>query len=149
MAFCTNCGAQLDGHYCSNCGTAAGASSAPQASSRAPGIDENLAAALCYVPIVGLIFLFLDPYRRSREVRFHAWQSLLFFAACVAIRIGMGLIWLMLRVMPFGIYRLWGVFWGMASLAMLAGFIIMAGYAYQRRHVRLPIIGPIAESQAG
>jgi uncharacterized membrane protein len=148
MAFCTNCGAQLDGPYCSKCGTPAGGRTAP-APAQSTGIDDNLAAALCYIPIVGLVFLLIEPFRKNREIRFHAWQSLLLCVAAIVVRIAMGLVWLVLHVLPFHLYRPWSALSSIVSLAILAGFIIMAVDAYQRKHIRLPVIGPIAESQAG
>src|SRR5262249_48938715 len=55
----------------------------------APAISlpDRLAGALCYVTFVpAVVFIFLKHYRGHREfVRFHAFQSLLFWAAVVAL----------------------------------------------------------------
>ncbi|MBV8819929.1 MAG: hypothetical protein JO022_16315 [Acidobacteriaceae bacterium] len=109
-----------------------------------------MAAALCYIPIVGLIFLLIDPYKQNRTVRFHAWQSLLYFIAFFVLRIGLTIIWAILRAgFPYGVGTLWGLMMSLVSLAYLAGLILMAVKAYQRQTIVLPVIGPIAQKQAG
>src|SRR5215471_15484423 len=47
------------------------------------GIEPNLAAALSYFWIIGLIFFFIE--KKNRFVRFHALQSLLFGVAALII----------------------------------------------------------------
>ncbi len=156
MRYCSNCGAPVQGQFCAKCGTAVapgapnpGAESyvPPPSSSPGLGIDNNLAAALCYIPLVGLIFLVLDPYRRDRTIRFHAWQSLLWLCALIAVRIGLVIIWAVLAVvMP---WTLWSLVFRLVELAFVAGLVLMAVRAYQGGRLVLPIIGPIATKQAG
>src|SRR5690349_22100642 len=103
MAFCANCGAEVQGRFCPKCGTPSGSSTSPppggaQTSSSAPGsasaaapagIEENVAAALCYLVgvLTGILFLVLEPYNRNPVIRFHAFQSI--FAWIGAIVLGM------------------------------------------------------------
>ena len=156
MQYCSNCGSPVQGQFCGNCGAAAGpaGSSAPTGPYVPPpssppglGIDNNVAAALCYIPVVGLIFLLLDPYRRDRTIRFHAWQSLLFLCAVIVVRIGLGIILSILR--PIISWTLWDLMFSLLELAYVAGLILMAVKAYQGGRLVLPIIGPIAQKQAG
>ncbi|MBV8819922.1 MAG: hypothetical protein JO022_16280, partial [Acidobacteriaceae bacterium] len=76
MQYCPNCGTPVEGRYCPKCGTAMqapggysapppppGGYGAPPPGATGLGSDENVAAALCYIPIVGLIFLLIDPYK--------------------------------------------------------------------------------------
>lgn len=49
------------------------------------GLSDNVASALCYIPIVGLIFLLVEPYSRNRAVRFHAIQSLMLLVASIVV----------------------------------------------------------------
>src|SRR5258708_349305 len=44
------------------------------------GMQENVASLLCYVLgwITGIIFLVMDPYKNNRNIKFHAWQSIIF-----------------------------------------------------------------------
>src|SRR5579862_5337508 len=101
MAFCTNCGAEVQGKFCAKCGApapgepaASSAASPPPASGplpppapppslAAPGLEENLACALCYVLglLTGVLFLVLEPYNRNRLIRFHAFQSIFLWLA--------------------------------------------------------------------
>ena len=75
MAFCPNCGNQVDGRFCAKCGTAvdaaAAAGAAPPSSApagvpalQAGGLTDNVACALCYALffITGILFLVLEPY---------------------------------------------------------------------------------------
>src|SRR5436190_723925 len=88
MAFCQSCGSPVEGRYCAKCGAAAGQDAGSQAppppispsGSSASGLADNVASALCYIPIVGLIFLFVEPYNRRKLIRFHAFQSLFLVA---------------------------------------------------------------------
>src|SRR5262245_59123493 len=87
MAYCQSCGSPVEGRFCPKCGAPTGLDpTAPPLQGefslpKGVGLSDNLAAALSYIPIVGLIFLLLEPYSRNRLVRFHAIQSLLLVAA--------------------------------------------------------------------
>src|SRR5215469_6778297 len=93
MAFCANCGSQADGRFCQKCGAPVGAGPTPGAGPIPPGtsaglgMDENVAAALCYIPLIGLIFLLVDPYNKNRAIRFHAFQSLCSLAGWIVVGI--------------------------------------------------------------
>src|SRR6478752_3193570 len=113
MAFCTNCGAEIQGRFCASCGAPApvppGASSSasppppppdsPPYSPAGPtlsaaGLDENLACALCYVLglLTGVLFLVLAPYNQNRLIRFHAFQSIFLNIAWIAIYIVLSIV---------------------------------------------------------
>ena len=122
------------------------------------GLDANIAAAISYIWIVGLIFFFLE--KENRFIRFHAMQSVLygivwtvfmivliivgmiftFIGAALAATAGdaigslfgilVGVVWLLIWVVP---------------LALLVGLILTAVKAYQGQTVKLPIIGNMAE----
>jgi uncharacterized membrane protein len=129
---------------------APGGYAAPPPPAAAMGIEENLAAALCYIPIVGLIFLLIDPYKQNRNVRFNAWQSLMYCVAFFVLRIGLTIVWGILRMgLPYSMYGLWAMLMGLVSLAYVGGLIFMAVKAYQRSPLVLPVIGPLAQKQAG
>ena len=109
MPFCTNCGTDVRGKFCGRCGSPMAAPIPPpeSADSHIPVPEvpqtirgERIASALCYlvlptgvvlsVLVVGaLMFLVLKPFRRSRVVRFHAFQSvflgLTFFIANIVL----------------------------------------------------------------
>lgn len=153
MVYCPNCGAPVEGRFCAKCGAAVGPAPAggtvPPANVQSIGMDENIAGALCYIPIVGLIFLLIDPYKQNRTIRFHAWQSLLYLAAYIVLQVGLRIVGALIDMgLPFlGI--LWSVLMGCVGLAYLAGLVLMAVKAYQKSALVLPVIGPLAQKQAG
>ena len=120
MAFCANCGAEVQGRFCAKCGApapAAGAAPSPSASAPPPppppqaaspfpaaaapaptaqaaGLEENMACALCYVLglLTGVLFLVLAPYNQNRLIRFHAFQSIFLNIAWIAIYIVLSIV---------------------------------------------------------
>ena len=147
MAFCPNCGSPADGRYCPKCGAAVGPDSgAPTNSPTAPpgsgatGLTDNIAGALAYIPVLGIIFLLIEPYNRNKAVRFHAFQGLFLLAASIVASI----------VMSTVIEVFWGLWFIMriVRLAFAAVWIYMMFKTYSGDKVVLPVIGPLAEKQA-
>jgi uncharacterized membrane protein len=156
MAFCPNCGNQVDGRFCAKCGTAvtdaasavAGAVTTPPPVPGAvvatpAGLTDNVASALCYALglVTGILFLVLAPYNQNRKIRFHAFQSIFLHAAVIVVWIAMLFLsaisgGLLLLVMP--------VIW----LAFFVLWLIVIIKTYQDQTLVLPIIGPLAEKQA-
>jgi uncharacterized membrane protein len=86
MAFCTVCGAQTaDGSaVCPACSRSGAPAPAPVQSTS--GLTDNVAGMLAYVTIIpAILFLVIEPYNRSRFVRFHAFQSIFFAVAWTAL----------------------------------------------------------------
>lgn len=160
MAFCASCGSQVDGRFCPKCGAAVagggavggvspGATPAPMASSA--GMTDNMAGALCYLfgLITGILFLVLAPYNQNRNVKFHAFQSIFFNLAWIVLWFVLMFIGLIVGRIPV-----------LGSLLMLAvdfvvglgGFILwlyLMFKTYNGEKVVLPVIGPLAQQQAG
>jgi uncharacterized membrane protein len=159
MAFCAKCGAQLNAGsgFCGACGapvstqsvtTTSGAAAAPASAptvTAGSGITDNVAAALSYIWIVGLIFLLIEPYNKNRFVRFHAFQSIFFGIAWVVLWIGIHIVF---SIMPFiGLLIL-----PLYALLGLGGFVFwlfLIFKAYSNAQYKIPIIGEIAAKQAG
>ncbi len=143
MPFCANCGASVEGRYCPKCGTAVDSAAPPAGPGpplSAPGLRENMAAALCYIPffVAPIIFLVLEPYSRNKLIRFHAFQSIFLNAAMV-------ILWTVLRmVLPLVAWRLFGLL----DLAFAILWICMLLMTYQGRKIALPVIGDLAAKQA-
>ena len=158
MTYCANCGSPVDGRFCPKCGAPAGAAGPstgapgyvpPTSSSAGLGMEENLASALCYIPIVGLIFLLIDPYKQNKTIRFHAFQSIFYFIAWIVVGICMGIVFgILYTVMPFGLWSIFHLVSRLVELAFVIGWVWMAVKAYQRDRFVMPIIGPLAEKQA-
>jgi uncharacterized membrane protein len=153
MAFCPNCGAQVEGRFCARCGTQVADSAPgsvpppPPPSSVSVGMTDNVASALCYLLffVTGILFLVLEPYNRNRNVRFHAFQSIFFTVALVVLSTSLTIITLILP-------------WFMGAVISLIGLVLWLGFfavwvylmfkAYNNQKIVLPVVGPMAEKQA-
>jgi len=143
MAFCNMCGTQIaDGATrCAACSARAGA--VPAASTS--GIADNVAGMLAYFTIIpAIIFLVLDPYNKSRFVRFHAWQSILFNVAWWILWIGLRIV---VHIPLLGFLTL--LVWPLVGLGGFIVWIILVIKANQGQMFKLPVIGDLAQQQAG
>lgn len=163
MAFCASCGAAVEGKFCQKCGTAvdagaaggaaAGGGATPGAAPAAAstGLSDNAAGALCYLLglITGILFLVLAPYNQNRTIRFHAFQS-------IFLHVGFIILWIVLAILSAAMLTLPVVGFMISTLIHLVmwfGGLILWLYlmfkTYNGAKIVLPIIGPLAEKQAG
>lgn len=163
MAFCANCGSQVDGRFCQKCGApvggaapvnpgvAGGATASgipPQAASA--GISDNAAGALCYLLgfITGILFLVLAPYNQNRNVRFHAFQSIFLNIAWVVIWIAITIVSVALHAIPI-IGAIISILLGFCVwIGALIVWLYMMFKTYNGETIVLPVIGPMAQKQA-
>jgi uncharacterized membrane protein len=144
MAFCNMCGAQIpDGTTtCAACASrvpAGGAAAAP-----ASGMADNVAGMLAYITIIpAIVFLVVEPYNKSRFVRFHSFQCIFFAVAWTALWIALSIFahipilgWLSILI------------WPLIGLAGFIIWIILLLKANQGQMFKLPFIGDLAEKQA-
>jgi uncharacterized membrane protein len=111
----------------------------------AAGLTDNVAGALAYLTIIpAIVFLVIEPFNKKRFVRFHAFQSIFYFVAWIAIDIGLAIIG---RIPFLGWATLF--LWPLVSLALFVILLILALKAYQGQMFKLPVIGDIAQQQAG
>jgi uncharacterized membrane protein len=143
MAFCNSCGAQVaDGT--TTCAACAGRAPAAPAAA-ASGMADNVAGMLAYVTFIpAIIFLVTPPYNQSRFIRFHSFQSIFLFVAVVAIQIGLSV----LTIVPFLIF-ITAPLHLLVALAALVVWIILLLKANQGQMYKLPVIGDLAQKQAG
>jgi uncharacterized membrane protein len=118
----------------------------PTPSTTQSGLSENAAGGLAYITIIpAIIFLVAEPYNKSSYIRFHSWQclfmALAWFVIDVAVMI-FGSFLSFFRLLTFGLYPL-------ISLAMLILWIMVLIKAFNGERFKLPIIGDLAEKQAG
>jgi uncharacterized membrane protein len=151
MAFCANCGAQLNPgtNNCVACGKpaaqamAGGAAAAP-AQVQAGGLEQNVAGMLAYVTIIpAIVFLVLEPYNRNRFIRFHAFQSIFFGVAWTALWIALSFVG---AIPVIGWMTL--IIWPVMGLGGLIIWILLLMKAYGGQQWKLPVIGDLAEKQA-
>jgi uncharacterized membrane protein len=145
VAFCPTCGTQIaDGVACPKCAGGA-AQSAAVVVPAAAGLTDNVAGALAYVTIIpAIIFLVLEPFNKKRFIRFHSFQCIFYSVAWMVIDIVLAIIG---RIPFLGWATLF--LWPLVTLALLVILLILALKAYQGQMFKLPVIGDIAEQQAG
>ena len=92
----------------------------------------------------------IDPYKGDRFVRFHAFQSIFFNVAWIALWIAWMIVGLVLGAITKGLFFFLQV--PIDLLLMVGGFCLWAFLmysAYQGKFTRLPVIGALAAKQAG
>jgi len=105
---------------------------------------DNVAGMLAYITIIpAIIFLVVEPYNKSRFIRFHSFQCLFFAAALFILHVGLSIFtfvpFMALITLPLHL------------LVSLGGFIIwivLLLKANQGQMYKLPVIGDLAEKQA-
>ena len=147
--FCSSCGVQMDdaAAFCPGCGkptavaqstAPAGATPAAVSTQAAGGLQDNVAGLLCYLLIPAIVFLVMEPYNRNRFIRFHAFQA-------IFLEIGWIIVNAVLGMLAFiGIFILPILWLGFTIL-----WIVCMIKAFQNQMFKLPLIGDIAEKQAG
>ena len=147
MAYCAQCGAEVQGSFCPACGATSGQSGSapPPPPAVASPLDDNVASALCYLlgPLTGILFLVIEPYNRNRAVRFHAFQSIFVWLAwmggfaCLTFLAYLPIIGLLFTLVTL-VYPIFAI--GLWLFLMFK--------AYNREKFIVPVLGPLAESQA-
>jgi len=154
MPFCANCGSEVQGKFCAKCGAPQGASTASAAGTSAPapaaGLEENVAAALCYLVgvLTGILFLVLEPYNRNPVIRFHAFQSIFAWIAAIVIGMGLSMFSYPIAAVPFIGWLVDILLWLAFSLGVVILWLLLMYKAYNKERFVLPVIGPWAEKQA-
>jgi uncharacterized membrane protein len=130
MRFCANCRAQVYDSRCTKCGTSA-EDRIPERPKYGFGFEgaalkETQAAALCYAGwfIGATILLFMQPYSRSRVIRFHAHQAIMLTAAWMVLMLTVS-VWVPLgmRAQSFSMMWMFGMVVHVTlSLLTLLGF---------------------------
>jgi uncharacterized membrane protein len=140
---------------CPGCGktvSAGGGAAAQMAPATSSGNNDNIIALLCYSPvaIVGIILgLAVEPYKSSKLVRFHAFQSLFTAIGLFVVFFGLGIVGgILSSIMPLlalVMVPVWFVCW--IGTLVLAIYMMMK--AYKGEMTKLPFVGDFAAKQAG
>ncbi len=112
-------------------------------------LGDNLAGALAYLLIPAIIFLLVEPYSKSRFIRFHSLQSLFAALAGVVAVAVLRLLSLVLRFIP--VLGEFVILLG-ALVVFLGGlvlWVVLVIKALQGEVFKLPFLGDLAEAQAG
>ncbi|MGD0134189.1 MAG: hypothetical protein ABSE57_19235 [Bryobacteraceae bacterium] len=115
------------------------------------GMTDNMAGALCYLFgfITGILFLVLAPYNQDRNIRFHAFQSIFLNIAWVILWFVVFFVTLVFRAVPFLGFFITAVLNFVLGLGGFIMWLYMMFKTYNGEKIVLPVIGPMAEKQAG
>jgi uncharacterized membrane protein len=150
MAFCSVCGAQTpDGStVCPAC-SRSGASAARPVAATAGGMTDNVAGMLAYVTIIpAILFLVIEPYNKSRFVRFHSFQNIFLHVAAFVCWIALFIVAAVLAFIPILGHLIAFLLWMVLSVGLLVVWIMLLLKANQGQMWKLPVIGDMAEKQA-
>jgi uncharacterized membrane protein len=111
---------------------------------------------LAYIPfcligvVCAILFGFiLDPYKKDRFIRFHAWQSLAIHGAFLALWIG----WVIVSFILTAVARSLALITFPLSMLLGLGALILMVFlmikAYGNQTFKVPVIGDWAEKQSG
>jgi uncharacterized membrane protein len=135
-----------DAAFCPECGR----SMRPE--QRAHGqvgvLPEVVAGALAYFLVPAFIFLFVDPYRKNRFVRFHSFQCIGAWLIAIVIAAAVRILAVLLNLMPVVGYLLISLLSIVMVLAVLTTWLVLIVKALQGEMFKLPVIGTMAEQQA-
>jgi uncharacterized membrane protein len=111
------------------------------------GLSDNASAAISYITFVpAVVFLLMPPYNASPYVRFHCWQSIFLDITAFVISLVVGIILGMtIFFAPFAFLVLSRLIW----LAWILTWILCVVNAVNGKRFKLPLIGGLAEKQAG
>jgi uncharacterized membrane protein len=109
------------------------------------GLSDNAVGGIAYITLIpAIVFLIIDPFKRSSYVRFHAWQSIFFFVAWAVIDILIGVVQ---NLVPSTVFLTLTVL-QLVGLAIFVVWIFVFVSAFGGKRIKLPIIGALAEKQA-
>lgn len=127
----------------------AGQTPPPAGGKQGTGLAPNIASLLCYIcaPITGIIFLLIE--KENKDVRFHAWQALVFGCAYIAVVILLEILAFILGMIASVLGIIIGFFIPIAMLGAFILWIVCLVKAYQGERWRIPVIGEFAAKKAG
>jgi uncharacterized membrane protein len=113
-------------------------------------MDENVAAALCYLlgVLTGILFLVLEPYNRNPVIRFHAFQSIFVWIAAIVIGMAVSVLAYPIAALPFIGWLIDILLWMVFSLGVVGLWLFLMYKAYNKERFVVPVVGPLAEKQA-
>jgi len=157
MAYCSMCGTQIPDGTTTCAACAARTVTAPPTTGTATatatpaaGMADNVAGLLAYITIIpAIIFLVMEPYNRSRFIRFHAWQNIFLHVAAFVCWIALLIVSAVLAVIPLLGHLVAGLLWIALVVGLVVVWIVLLIKANAGQMYKLPVIGDLAEKQAG
>ena len=109
------------------------------------GLSDDAASGIAYLTFIpAIIFLVVPPYNQSAKVRFHSWQSIFLAVAWFAIWVVLAFI----GFIPF-LNLIDVILFPLCGLGFLILWLIVMINAFNGKRFKVPVIGDLAEKQAG
>ena len=146
---CPHCAAEMPdtAAFCPGCGLPMQAE--PRAQGKVGVLGENLAGALAYLTFIpAIVFLFLEPYKKNRFVRFHSVQCLLLWLAGVMVAAALRLAAVLFFMLPVAGPLLVLLAGGLLVLAGFVIWLVLVVKALQGEMFKLPLLGNLAAAYA-
>lgn len=115
------------------------------ATASSPALTQNLASALCYFPLLAILFLLLAPYNKDRTIRFHAWQCLGLVIAMTLLEIVLSVATMVIASVSPALAEPVSLVSALISLCGLILFLVGMFKAYNNQRLNIPILSPLAE----
>jgi len=116
------------------------------------GLDTNVGALLCYLPICGINLIYsiivLVTEKDNRFMRFNAFQSLLMIGGLIVGCVAVTIVSIILAFVSSTLSILFGFATWLVALAFIGLAIFMCVKAYGGSQFKLPVIGDMAEKWA-
>jgi uncharacterized membrane protein len=108
------------------------------------GLEGNVTAFIGYpIGIVALILIFIE--KENKFVRFHAFQSILLWAAIFVIGVVATIVITIFGVVSYALASLVSLLFMLVFLALFVGTIFFGYKAFKGEMFKLPFIGEMAE----
>jgi len=112
-------------------------------------MTDNVAGMLAYVTIIpAILFLVIEPYNKSRFVRFHSFQNIFLHVGALVLWIALFIISAVLAFITILGHLVAFLLWMCLSVGLLIVWIMLLLKANQGQMWKLPVIGDMAEKQA-
>lgn len=147
---CPHCAAQMPGSasFCPGCGRSM--RSAVRVQGKVGALPESVAGGLAYFTFLpALVFLLLEPYKKSGFVRFHSTQCLLATVALILVGVVLKLVGLLLFIVPVLGPLLVLIVDVTAGLAAIFVWLVLVVKALQGETFKLAWLGDLAERYSG
>jgi uncharacterized membrane protein len=152
VVFCPGCGRRMwvPGQEASKSAPRPPAVGTPAASTSDATISsrpkDNLIAASAYITFIpAAVFVLVEPFKRNRFIRFHAFQSIFLAVATILIAIAIRILYSVLTVIPVVGYLLAWLVIPVALLGWGIIWVVLVVKALQGEPFKLPFIGSLAE----
>lgn len=146
---CPQCGAQMPDNsiFCPDCGR--NVSGPAPVSDKAPALNDRLVGMLAYITFLpALMFLLIEPFKKNRFIRFHAFQSIFLTISALALWLALRALFFVFSLIPVIGHLLVLLFSMVFAVGLFILWILLLVKVLQGDKFRIPFVGALAERQA-